>query len=575
MDLPHILGFQIEAPLFDDPFSNYYKAKHLKLNKPVWLRILNNPKKSQIKEFQKQAENQSQVNHPFVLSVLDMGQHEKLYYQTFQAVSGESIYQRFKRTQTVFDEKEALEILLKLAELFEYTERKKLVHRALSPRNIFLDEEGIKVHEFGFLLDPTVWFFQPNSTTSPIYISPEQANGVPPEQITVQSDIYSSGIILFHMLAGRPPFDGSKLEIMGAHLKKELPSANDLNSKLSEEVCQLLRQMTMKDPLERFSTVKDLSIAIQQILDKTPLSLPVREKKIQDKDSLSRSNKNAVPKTSRDAKIKDTSIPTLIPTSIEKPTLLLKEVVLREVELPLKDPEHFRLKRKRRKQVEFVLSLLVLLLLLIVAYFLYEKMIKPGLEENLSFSNEPKSSFSIESKTSEEAARLLDFAEQFIQNHPLPKDHQEGIDFLSKLLQKFPESTEAQVAKTLLESKQRDFEVAAEKHFLKTKAASLKAFQEGLFQEAAQAYQQFPEEFSSTPWYSQTQNNAVLIEKMGKEQIQKWFYLGSDFFEEGRFAEAIQIYQKILNSGEIERQNEAKQALEKAKLSLKKMSEKK
>ncbi|MEK7483488.1 MAG: hypothetical protein AABZ60_04050, partial [Planctomycetota bacterium] len=68
MDLPHILGFQIEAPLFDDPFSNYYKAKHLKLNKPVWLRILNNPKKSQIKEFQKQAENQSQVNHPFVLS---------------------------------------------------------------------------------------------------------------------------------------------------------------------------------------------------------------------------------------------------------------------------------------------------------------------------------------------------------------------------------------------------------------------------------------------------------------------------------------------------------------------------
>jgi serine/threonine protein kinase len=266
MERPSLPDFLIVKEKFEDPLSQYYKAQQYSSQKEVFLRVLAPEKaKKYGKLFQEQGELQGRLKHPLILKLLDSWQSSEGYFlQSYQYCHLESISGRFKRTKKVFSEKEALKIALQLAEVLEYTESQKVVHCHLNPRNIFLTEKGILVHEFHFFEDPTFWFFGASSTLTPNYISPEQAQGTDPSQITIHSDLYAVGMVLFHMLAGRPAFQGSKLEIMSAHLKTEAPWAKEYNPELSEEVCFLLKQLTQKNPQERFETASDFRRAVEQ-----------------------------------------------------------------------------------------------------------------------------------------------------------------------------------------------------------------------------------------------------------------------------------------------------------------------
>lgn len=543
MEAIQIPGFEVLDVLFEDPLSTYYKAKHLKLNNYVWLRLLPvSKKKADVLLFQKQAESQSKINHPSVLSILDLWKTSHFYCQSYHYFDGESIYLRFKRTKTVFSEKEAISVLKKLAELFEYTEKKNLVHRSLCPRNIFIGEEGIKVHEFGFVEDPTECFYQNNSPVTPFYISPEQANGVEISNLNVQSDIYSAGIILFHMVAGRPPFQGTKLEIMSAHLKTELPWAQELNPELSRGLCLLLQKMTAKDIAIRL-TPQEFSQAVQQLENQgdRPAVISSRPKR----------------EPSKSPAIKGAS-------AIRRPSQTGEE---------LPKSEYFRKQRARRKQQEWLLTFVVTLIVLGASYYLYQTHFNTSLNTN-HFSEDPQNSaHKQEGKESEEAARLLDFANQFIKTHPLPNDHTQGIALLNQVIEKFPTTTQAQVAQTLLEAKKQDFELQAQKQFLKIKATAQKLFEEGNFAEAENTYLQFPTEFSNSFWAEQSLKNHALVSQQAKTQVQKWMYQGRDCLEEGDFQQAVQIFGQIIRSGYPEYQEEAQKNLQKAKQSLKKLSD--
>jgi serine/threonine-protein kinase len=90
---------------------------------------------------------------------------------------------------------------------------------------------------------------------TPDYISPEQAMG---KEIDFRSDIYSLGITLFHMVAKKPPFDGTVSTIMRAHIREDLPNLRELNPDVPESLVRVITKMTAKNPEDRYGTFEKL-----------------------------------------------------------------------------------------------------------------------------------------------------------------------------------------------------------------------------------------------------------------------------------------------------------------------------
>jgi len=90
---------------------------------------------------------------------------------------------------------------------------------------------------------------------TPDYISPEQAMG---KDVDFRSDIYPLGVTLFHMVAQRPPFDGTVSTIMRAHIRDELPNPRELNPDVPDALCEIIAKMTAKAPAERYTTCEQL-----------------------------------------------------------------------------------------------------------------------------------------------------------------------------------------------------------------------------------------------------------------------------------------------------------------------------
>jgi hypothetical protein len=204
--------------------------------------------------FLREARAMATVEHPRVVRVYSFGERENLAYFVMEYVEGEPLADRLRREPLGVEQ--SLRIAGEVAEALEAAWRRGIVHRDVKPGNILLDREGhVHVADFGLARPTSVSGDSAEITRegvfvgSPHYVAPEQARA---EHTDFRSDIYSLGVVLYEMLAGRRPFEGkTPTEVVAKHLHASPQPLRELAPAAPEAIADLVGRMTAKDPQER------------------------------------------------------------------------------------------------------------------------------------------------------------------------------------------------------------------------------------------------------------------------------------------------------------------------------------
>ncbi|MBJ7470404.1 MAG: serine/threonine protein kinase [Solirubrobacteraceae bacterium] len=205
----------------------------------------------QLERFRREARAVAQLNHPHIVQVIDVGEHNHAPFIVFEYVAGETLKARIRRLGRL-EVTEALAYAIEIARALQAAHDKGIVHRDVKPQNVLIDEEGrAKVTDFGIArtLEEDGLTADGRVLGTTDYVSPEQALG---KRVGPQSDLYSLGIVLFEMLTGDVPFKGeNQVAVAMRHVREELPDVQLLRTGTSVGLAQLLDRFTAKEPSKR------------------------------------------------------------------------------------------------------------------------------------------------------------------------------------------------------------------------------------------------------------------------------------------------------------------------------------
>jgi serine/threonine protein kinase/formylglycine-generating enzyme required for sulfatase activity len=222
--------------------------------------------KEAIDQFIHEARTSAKLDHENVLGIITMASHEGRHYIVMPYLSGGSLEDRLKR-EGPMKEKEALDLLLAIAEGLQAAHQAGILHQDVKPENILFGKDGkIKISDFGLAAMQNKGGETESLQGTPYTMSPEQCLH---KKLDVRSDIYSLGITFFRMLTGCWPFDGEvSLAVIYQHLHEKIPEKLLEGRHLSANVIYLIRKMTEKDRNKRYENMKSLIHDIHLCLKK-------------------------------------------------------------------------------------------------------------------------------------------------------------------------------------------------------------------------------------------------------------------------------------------------------------------
>ena len=274
-----IPGYKVIGKLGSGAMAVVYKAKQISLDRTVAIKVL--PKKfvrkaDYVERFYKEGRLAAKLNHNNIVQAYDVGEIGGLYYFVMEYVEGSTLYDDLAKGK-VFDEQEALDIVIQVAKALAHAHSQGLIHRDVKPKNIMINKEGVvKLADMGLARETsdiqTAKNEQGKAYGTPYYIAPEQIRG--DVDIDGRADVYALGATLFHMVAGRVPFEaGSPSEVMKKHLKEPLVPPDHINTSLSAGISEVIEAMMAKDKKDRYANMEEALTDLQTVRDgKAPLA---------------------------------------------------------------------------------------------------------------------------------------------------------------------------------------------------------------------------------------------------------------------------------------------------------------
>ena len=269
---PLIPGYEILGELGRGGMGVVYKARHVRLKRLVAIKmILGGAQASaeQLARFQSEAEAVARLQHPNIVQVYEIGEHEGLSYFSLEFVDGGNLTTHFHGTPQA--PREAARMVETLARAIHAAHRRGIVHRDLKPANVLLNSEGVpKITDFGLAKQLDGEGGQTQSGTilgTPNYMAPEQAQGKS-KVIGPAADIYALGAILYDLLTGRPPFQAASVwETITQVVSAEPTPPSRLQTQVPAALETICLRCLQKDPQKRYDTAEALADDLRRFQD--------------------------------------------------------------------------------------------------------------------------------------------------------------------------------------------------------------------------------------------------------------------------------------------------------------------
>jgi eukaryotic-like serine/threonine-protein kinase len=274
--------YEIVAPAGAGGMGEVYRARDTRLNREVAIKVLpehlsRNPELRE--RFEREARAISQLSHPHICVLYDIGKHENADYLVLEYLEGETLGTRVRRGPLPTDQ--VLKYGAQMAEALDKAHRHGVVHRDLKPDNVMLTKSGVKLLDFGLAKPVTGAVGVASSsaatmTHSPLttegtlvgtfqYMSPEQLEG---EEADVRSDIFGLGCVLYEMVTGRRAFEGkSTAKVVAAIMTSEPPPISTLSPLTPAPLERVVKKCLAKDPEERWQNAGDLASELRWIAE--------------------------------------------------------------------------------------------------------------------------------------------------------------------------------------------------------------------------------------------------------------------------------------------------------------------
>jgi tRNA A-37 threonylcarbamoyl transferase component Bud32 len=280
-NLPSVPGYEILAELGRGGMGVVYKARQVKLNRLVALKMILagvHAGEDELARFRTEAEAVARLQHPHIVQIYEVGESEGLPYFSLEFVDGGSLADRLDGTPLA--PRPAARLVETLARAMQAAHERGIVHRDLKPANVLLTRDGQpKITDFGLAkqLDRVKRRTQTGAVVgTPSYMAPEQAGGQN-KQVSPATDVYALGAILYELLAGRPPFQAANpLDTMLRVLSEEPVPPSRLNVLLPRELETICLKCLQKEPRRRYTSAAALAEDLRRFqAGETILARPV------------------------------------------------------------------------------------------------------------------------------------------------------------------------------------------------------------------------------------------------------------------------------------------------------------
>src|SRR5215468_9922491 len=283
--------YEIQSPLGAGGMGEVYRARDTRLERTVAIKILpdhlsaNNELKLR---FEREARAISQLQHPHICVLHDVGSHNGTNYLVMEYLEGETLADRLRKGPLPLDQ--LLKVGIEIADALDKAHRSGIIHRDLKPANIMLTKSGAKLMDFGlargcaasvsaaasaqsgmpsFTATPTL-----TNAASPLtgvgtilgtlnYMSPEQVEG---KEADARSDIFALGTVFYEMATGKRAFDGkSQISVASAILEKEPDSIMSAQPLTPPALERAISTCLAKNPDDRFQSARDVELELKWI----------------------------------------------------------------------------------------------------------------------------------------------------------------------------------------------------------------------------------------------------------------------------------------------------------------------
>ena len=266
--------YKIQSLIGTGGMAAVYLAKDLILDRLVAIKVLRldfRQNDDAMRRFRREALSATQLTHPNIVGVYDVGQSQEMNYIVMEYVEGTDL-KDYVRQKGALHPIEAVRIMMQIVSAIAAAHQNRIIHRDIKPQNILIDKEGnVKITDFGIavaLSDTSLT--QTNTLLGSVhYSSPEQARG---GMATIQTDIYALGIVLYELLTGKVPFDGeSAVSIALKHFQEPLPTIVNPIAMVPQSLENIVLKATAKDPMHRYRSCYEMFQDLKTCLDSTRL----------------------------------------------------------------------------------------------------------------------------------------------------------------------------------------------------------------------------------------------------------------------------------------------------------------
>ena len=263
--------YQIIKTIGEGGMANVYLAYDTILDRNVAVKVLRGDLATDekfVRRFQREALSASSLSHPNIVEVYDVGEDNGSYYIVMEYIEGKQLKQLLKKRGKL-TLNEVVDIMSQVTDGMSAAHDSYIIHRDIKPQNIMILENGlIKITDFGIAMAlNSTQLTQTNSVMGSVhYLPPEQASG---KGATIQSDVYSMGILMYELLTGELPFRGDNaVEIALKQIKEPVPAIRTKIESIPQSIENIIMKATAKNPKNRYKDAREMHDDLKTALSK-------------------------------------------------------------------------------------------------------------------------------------------------------------------------------------------------------------------------------------------------------------------------------------------------------------------